>query len=69
MIKSRMRWAGHVERVGDRIGAYGALVGKPEGENQFEVLGIGGKILLKLFLQEVGWGGMDWIRMAQKRDR
>jgi hypothetical protein len=32
VIQSRiMRWAGHVERVGDRGGAYRALVGRPEG--------------------------------------
>jgi hypothetical protein len=48
-----MRRARHVDRVGDRRGAYRALVGQPEGENQFEVLGVGGRILLKLFLQEV----------------
>jgi len=55
VIKSRiMRWAGHMERVGDRTGAYRALVGKPEGESQLEVLGVSGRILLKLFLQQVG---------------
>jgi hypothetical protein len=30
MIKSRMRWAGHVARMRDRRGAYSALLGKPE---------------------------------------
>jgi len=61
VIKSRMRWAGHVERVGDRRGAYGALVGKPEGESQFEALGVDGKILLKLFRTRSGMGrhGLD----------
>ena len=55
VIKSGiMRWAGHMERVGDRRVAYRALVGKPEGESQFEVLGVGGRLILKLFLQEVG---------------
>ena len=43
-----------MERVGDRRGAYRALLGRPEGESQLEVLGVGGRILLKLFLQEVG---------------
>ena len=66
---SIIRWAGYVERVGDRRGACRALVGKPEGKSQLEVLGIGGRILLKLFLQKVEWGGMDWIRMAWERDR
>jgi hypothetical protein len=31
--------------------------------------GVDGRIILKLDLQEVGWGGMDWIDMAQDRDR
>ena len=52
VVKSRiMVWAGRVERVGDRRGAYRALVLKTEGERQLEVLGVGGRILLKLFLQ------------------
>jgi len=36
VIKSRrMRWAGHVARMGDRRGIYRVLVGKPEGKRQF----------------------------------
>ena len=33
-IKSRMRWPGHVARMGDRRGAYKVLVGKPEGKRR-----------------------------------
>jgi hypothetical protein len=34
VIKTRrMRWAGHVTRMGERRGAYGVLVGKPEGNS------------------------------------
>jgi hypothetical protein len=32
VIKSRMRWAGHAARMGERGGLYGVLVGKPEGK-------------------------------------
>jgi len=36
VIKSRkMRWAGHVARMGERIGTYRTLVGKPEGKRPF----------------------------------
>jgi hypothetical protein len=36
VIKSiRMRWAGHVARLGERRGVYGVLVGKPEGDRPF----------------------------------
>ena len=35
LIKSRrMRWAGHVARMGERRGVYRVLVGKPEGKKQ-----------------------------------
>ena len=35
VIKSRMRWAGHVARMGERRGVYRVLVGKHEGKRQF----------------------------------
>jgi len=42
-----MRWTGHVVCVGDRRGLYGVLVGRPEGNNQLEDLGVDGRIILK----------------------
>ena len=47
VIKSwRMRWEGHVAHTGDRRGAHRVMVGKPEGKNHLEVLGIEGRIIL-----------------------
>jgi hypothetical protein len=71
VIKSRrMRWAGHVARMGDGRGACRILVGRPEREgDHLEDPGVDGRIILKIAVQEVGWGGMDWIDMAQDRDR
>jgi hypothetical protein len=66
-IKSRMRWAGHVARVGEKSGAYRVLVGRPEGRRP---LGRPRRIWednIKMDLQDVGWG-MDWIELAQGRD-
>ena len=49
MIKSRrMRWAGHVARMGERIGVYRVLVGKPEGErDHLGDLGVDGRLILR----------------------
>jgi hypothetical protein len=61
MIKSRrMKWAGHVARMGDRRGAYRILVGRPAGKRP---LGRSRRRQnnIKMDLQEVGRGGMDWI--------
>jgi hypothetical protein len=73
VIKSRiMRWAGHVARMGEGTGAYRILVGRDLREGDLlEDLCVDGRIILKFHFQEVGWGGggMDWIDMAQDRDR
>jgi hypothetical protein len=43
VIRSRrMRWVGHVARMGNRRGAYRILVGKPEGKNHLEDLDVNG---------------------------
>jgi len=70
MIKSRrMRWAGHVARLGERRGVYMVLVGKPEGTKPLGRPRRRWKDNIKKDLRDVGCGGMDWIEMAQDRDR
>jgi len=68
---SRMRWVGHVARMGDSRGVYSVLMGKPEGKRplgrprrRWE-----DRSNIKMDLQEVGWGGMDLIDLAQDRNR
>jgi len=64
-IKSkRMRWAGHVARMRERRGVYRVLVGKPEGRRPIGRLRCRWKDNIKMDLQEVGCGGMDWIELA-----
>jgi hypothetical protein len=66
IIKSRrMRWEGHVARMGEKRNAYSLLVGKPEGKRprRRRVDNI------KMDLLEVGWGGVHWIGLAQDRDK
>jgi hypothetical protein len=69
MMKSRrMRWAGHVARMGEKRNAYRILVGKPEGKRP---LGRRCRWVdnIEMDLREIGWDGMDWIDLAQNRDR
>jgi hypothetical protein len=66
MIKSRrMRWAGHIARTGERRGVYRILVGKPEGKRP---LGRP-RIILRWIFKKCYVGEMDWIDLAEDRDR
>jgi hypothetical protein len=66
VIKSRrLRWAGHVARMGERRGAYRALVGKPEGKRPLGRLRRRWEDNIKMDLRKVGCGGADWIDLAQ----
>jgi len=64
-----MRWAGHVARIGERRGVYRILVRKPEGKRPLGRPRHRWEDNIKMGLQEVGCGGMDWIELAQDRDR
>ena len=64
-IKSRrMRWAGHVARTGERRGVYKVLVGKPEGKRPLGRPWRRWEDNINMDLQEVGSGGMDWIKLV-----
>ena len=69
VIKSRrMRWAGHVARMGKERGVYRVLVGKPEGRRPLGRPRRRWVDNIRMDLQEVGCGYMDWIGLAQDRD-
>ena len=64
-----MRWAGHVARMGERRGVHTVLVWKPDGKRPRGRPKCRWEDNNKMDLKEVECGGMDWIRMAQDRDR
>ena len=70
MIKPRrMKWAGYVARMGVRRGAYRILMGKSKGKSSLGKPRPRLENNIKMDLQEVGLGCMDWIDLAQARDR
>jgi hypothetical protein len=70
IIKSRrMRWAGHVARMGEKRNAYRLLVGKPEGKRPLGKPRRRWLDNIMMDLGEVGWGDVDWIDLAQDRNR
>jgi hypothetical protein len=69
-IKSRrMRWAGQVARTGEGRNVYRVLVGKPEGKRPLGRPRRRWEDGIKMDLGEIGWGGLEWIHLAQDRDR
>ena len=64
-----MRWAVRVARMGEERGLYGILVGKPEGRRPLGRPRHRWVDNIRMDLQEVGCGYMDWIGLAQDRDR
>ena len=56
-------------RMGERRGVFRVLVGKPEGRRPLGRLRRRWDDNIKMDLLEVGCGGMDWIELAQDRDR
>jgi len=65
VIKSRrMKWAGHVTCMGERRGIYRVLMGKPDGKRPLGRPRHRWEDNIKMDLQEVGCGDMDWIELA-----
>jgi hypothetical protein len=70
VIKARrMRWAGHVAHMGEVRSAYNILVGRPEGRRPLGRPRRRWEDNIKMDLREIGFGDVDWIHLAQDRDR
>jgi hypothetical protein len=70
VIKSRrIRWAEHVARMGERRGLFRILLGKHERKKLLWRPRRSWEDNVKMDLQELGCGGMDWIELAQDWNR
>jgi hypothetical protein len=70
MMKSRrMKWAGHVARMGTKRNAYRVSVGKPEGKIPLRRPRHRLVDNIKMNLRDIGWGGIEWIDLAQDMDQ
>jgi hypothetical protein len=70
VVKSkRMRWSGHVARMGEDRVVHRVLVGKPKGKRPLGRPRHRWEDNIKIDLQKVGWGCGDWMELAQDRDR
>jgi hypothetical protein len=70
IIKSRrLRWAGHVARMGPNRNVYRLLVGKPEGKRPLGRPRRRWVDNIRMDLVEVGWGDVDWIGLAKDKNR
>jgi hypothetical protein len=69
MIKSkRMRWAGHVARIGEKRNANRIFWESQKERDHWEDRDVGGWTILGWILLR-GWGGVDWVDVAQDRDQ
>jgi hypothetical protein len=64
-----MRWAGHAARMGEDRNVYRVLVGKPEGNRPLGRPRRSWDDGIRMDLRDIGWGSVDWIQLAQDRDR
>ena len=70
VVKSRrIRWAGHVALMGERRGVYWVLLGIPEGKRPLGRPRYRWEDNIKMDLEEVGGVFVDWVELAQDRDR
>jgi hypothetical protein len=65
----RMKWTGQVARMVQKRNACRVLAGTSEGNRPLRILRCRWEDNIKMVLKEIGWDGMDWIHVAQKRDQ
>jgi hypothetical protein len=69
VVKSRKIWAGHVARMGAGEEVYRVFVGRYDGKRPLGRPRRRWESVIAMCVQRLGWGGTDWIDLAQDRDR
>jgi hypothetical protein len=70
MIKLRkVRWAGHIARVGQKRNVYKLFIGKSERKRPRGRPGHRWEDNIRINVREIVWEGVDWIHMARDRDQ
>jgi hypothetical protein len=65
----KMRWTGHVARIGEKMNAYRLLVGKPDRKRPLGRSRRRWVDNIRIDLGEMGWGDVDWIGLAKDRNK
>jgi hypothetical protein len=55
--------------MGEERNVYKVMMGKPEGKKPLERPGHRWEYRIRMDLREIGWGNVEWIQLAQDRDR
>jgi hypothetical protein len=63
MKSRRMRWAGHIARMGQMRNAYNIFVAKPEGKRPCGRTGRRWEVNIRMDLWEIGWTECIWLRI------
>jgi transcription termination factor 2 len=69
MKSRRMRWAGHLARMGEERKVYRVLMGKPEGKRPLGRPRCRWEDGIRMDLRKIGWGSAEWIQLNHDRDR
>jgi hypothetical protein len=64
IISRRLRWAGHVARMGEEMNLYKVLVGIPEGKRSLGRPRRRWEDGIRMYLREIGWGSVEWTQLV-----
>jgi hypothetical protein len=69
MKSRRMKWVEHMACMGEDRKLYKVLVGKPQGKRPLGRPRHRWEYGIRMYLREIGWEGVEWVQLAQDKDR